>query len=506
MNDSAIVAAAYLAAAMPTIYSATYGREMDGLRVRPRRLRSRLGLPAIAALWLLAVSVPAYADAAAGRRAYEEGNYGRAMAEWQAAADKNDPEAEFGLGNLYEFGAGDLTQDYRRAAYWYRKAAEQGNVEAEYRLSLIDAAGADNFPSDLAAAYKWAVLAAGSPGVWGSLATDFKKLLDQVTTPDLRAEAEKRAAAWTAAPAITAAGPAAAIPAPPPPPAGKSGGCPGWPFPTLPCTEQFPALTGMPAPAQAPAPSPPVQQVAARPPPPAAAKTPPAAKPSPLVGLNEALARIDCASLQGRTAADGAAVITGTVPDAEQKAQLLRLAAEYFPAGRNEIAVDVVPPPICRSLVALNLLNPAGESAKDGLGLRLDNGSNRLREGDPIDLEVHAPDYPVDLRIDYFSLDGRVLHLKPGGGELAPELAAGKTHLFGDPANGEDWRAGGAPFGTELIAVVATPTPLALGVRPRVEEAVPYLRDLKRAFDRIDAGSGAPGLVATLLVETSGRQ
>ena len=28
---------------------------------------------------------------------------------------------------------------------------------------------------------------------------------------------------------------------------GKSGGCPGWPFPTLPCTEQFPALPGVSA-------------------------------------------------------------------------------------------------------------------------------------------------------------------------------------------------------------------------------------------------------------------
>jgi hypothetical protein len=474
--------------------------EMDRSRGATRGPRRRLGALAIAVLGLV-VSAPAYSDAAAGRRAYEKGDYGQAMAEWQAAADKKDPEAEFGLGNLYEFGAGDLTQDYHRAAYWYRKAAQQGNVEAEYRLSLIYGAGGDNFASDLAEAEKWADLAARSHGVWGSLATDFKKLLDQVTTPGQRADGEKRAAAWTEALAAVKAEvkpePAAAAPAQPPPSAGKSGGCPGWPFPTLPCTEQFPALPGMQGPPQPAAPSPPARAVANAPLPKA-----PEAKPA-LVELNAALARIDCASLHGRTAVDGAAVVTGTVPDAEQKAKLLQLAAQYFSAGRNEIAVDIVPPPVCRSLVALDPLRPS--SGTGGFGLRLDNGSNRLREGDPIGLRVHGPDYPVDLRIDYFSLDGRVLHLKPDGQEPPPKLAADATRLFGDAANGEDWRAGGAPFGTELIAVIATPIPLDLRDRPRIEEATDYLRDLRQAFDRIKASSRTPGLVATLLVETSGR-
>jgi hypothetical protein len=55
-----------------------------------------------------------------------------------------------------------------------------------------------------------------------------------------------------------------------------------------------------------------------------------------------------------------------------------------------------------------------------------------------------------------------------------------------------------------MIAVVAIPVPLALGDRPRVEEAATYLRALEKAFARIGAG-GPPGLVATLLVKTSAR-
>src|SRR5207247_159226 len=83
-------------------------------------------------------------DAGAGRDAYEKGDLNRAMAEWQAAAERNDPEAEFGLGSLYELGLGNLKQNYKQADYWYRQAADHGNVEAQYRLSLIWATGSED--------------------------------------------------------------------------------------------------------------------------------------------------------------------------------------------------------------------------------------------------------------------------------------------------------------------------------------------------------------------------
>src|SRR5262249_9651741 len=119
---------------------------------------------------LFAIASPAHADAASGRQAYERGDYQRAMEEWQAAADHNDPEAEFGVGTLYEFGAGELKQDYKRATDWYKRAATHGNSGAEYRLALLYSAGGENFEADLVEAYKWASVAAQSKGVWGTLA------------------------------------------------------------------------------------------------------------------------------------------------------------------------------------------------------------------------------------------------------------------------------------------------------------------------------------------------
>ena len=194
----------------------------------------------------------AWADAAAGSAAFDKGDYERAQAEWASAAERGDPDAEFGLGMLYERGDSDLKQDYKEADHWYEKAAEHGNIGAEYRLALIFAAGSDDFPADLVEAYKWILLASDK-----GLAIDVKSQLEAVLDRNQRTEAEKRAAAWKKAHAEPAAAASPSVPPSLPPPrasvaapttAAKAGGCPGWPFPTLPCTEQFPALGGAPAP------------------------------------------------------------------------------------------------------------------------------------------------------------------------------------------------------------------------------------------------------------------
>jgi hypothetical protein len=443
-------------------------------------------------LWLFALAPSAaQADAAAGRAAFEKGDYKAAMTEWQSAADHNDPEAEFGLGSLYELGAGDLKQDYKKADYWYNRSSEHGNVEAQYRLALIWAAGGDDLPADLTNAYRWVLLAGESKGVWGTLATDLKTQLDKVTSAAQRAEAERDAAAWKQARAAPKEEPAvSSAPAPAPVPANKTGstGCPGWPFPTLPCTEQFPPLPGAQAQPRQPA-------------------APQAVGKKPLEQLDDAMTRVDCASLRSRPLAQGSVSISGTVPDAAQKTKLVQLAARLFPNGQPDVAVEIVPPPLCRSLAELHAMHAVGLIAEGEIGLRLEGGSAQLREGDPIKLEVRAPAFPVNLRIDYFSLDGQVLHLRPQSGEPPPKLAAGSSRLFGNPAMGEVWSAGGAPFGTEVITVIATPAPLELGeARPTVELAADYLRDLKLALGHAENLSTTPNLVGILLVKTGPRK
>lgn len=52
------------------------------------------------------------------------------------AAESNNLEAQFKLGQLYEFGKG-VEQSFENASLWYQKAAESGLATAQYNLGLL---------------------------------------------------------------------------------------------------------------------------------------------------------------------------------------------------------------------------------------------------------------------------------------------------------------------------------------------------------------------------------
>lgn len=72
-----------------------------------------------------------------GLTAYEAGQYETARKIWEPVADSGDPDAQYGLGRLYEIGPGEIRRDYVRAAEWYRKAAAQGIASAQNNLGLM---------------------------------------------------------------------------------------------------------------------------------------------------------------------------------------------------------------------------------------------------------------------------------------------------------------------------------------------------------------------------------
>lgn len=451
----------------------------------------------------------ARADVAAGQQAFDKGDYARAMSEWQSAADKGDAEGQLGLGKLYEFGLGDLAQNYKRADFWYRKAADQNNAEAQYRLMLIWAVGSDDFPPDLAEAYEWLTLATESKGVWGTRASEVKPQFDRLVGLADQAKGKKLAADWKEDHSKPSApNPAAQTPASPGAAPG-SGSCANWPFPGLPCVP-IPSFPGA-QPAAAP-PVPPngaagqpttqAAQPVTQPPPQTGVPAPTGE--APIDQLNKALAQIDCAALHARLSAQGVPSISGTVPDDQQKAKIPQIATRIFPTGHPEIAVEVVPPPLCRSLAALNAIRLSGLLSDGNLSLRLPNGTTQLHEGDLIQIEVRAPLFPVALRIDYFSIGGQVLHLWPNNDETTVSLVGGQTRIFGQPGAHKVWAVGGAPFGAEFISVIATPTALDFGaLRRPVEPAEDYLRDLKTALGKSKTAAATPNIGAQLVVHTS---
>lgn len=91
--------------------------------------------------WLavLLAAAPALADVRAGTEAWARGDYVVAVQEWQAPAERGDPDAQFNLAQAYRLGRG-LPRDLAKAEDLYRKAAAQGHLQAadNYGLLMFD--------------------------------------------------------------------------------------------------------------------------------------------------------------------------------------------------------------------------------------------------------------------------------------------------------------------------------------------------------------------------------
>jgi TPR repeat protein len=97
----------------------------------------RLGLVmGLAAMGGALTAVPAAADVKAGVDAWSQGNYSRAVAEWQGPAASGDADAQFNLAQAYRLGRG-VDADIDRARDLYAQAAQQGHLKAADNYGLL---------------------------------------------------------------------------------------------------------------------------------------------------------------------------------------------------------------------------------------------------------------------------------------------------------------------------------------------------------------------------------
>lgn len=351
------------------------------------------------------------------------------------------------------------------------------------------------------------------PASMRALAAEAEGLLRDRTTgvpgPGPRPTTRRGKLRWLLVGGIAASGLAVAgaalvlWPRPEPPPRIAEKPSPPAPVAFTPAVAVSPSPSPSPPQPAAPPPAPtpvvpPAQEAAVTPPPPAHVKPPDARD-----QLAAAMANLDCASLRTTAAPDGKDVIAGTVSTAADRATLLAIAAQLSEAQRPRLDLEVVPPPVCGALVQFGDWQTGGVAATGGIDVRLSGGAETLHQDDPIAVDVTSrQDYPLNLRIDYFTLGGQVLHMWPNAGTATAAVAAGATQEFlkSGPGN-KVWRVGGAPFGVELISVAATRSPLDFGRElPAVELAGDYLGELKRALRQ--AGPSAQPRIATVLVHT----
>ncbi|MEO7497755.1 MAG: protein kinase [Massilia sp.] len=169
--------------------------------------------------------------------------------------------------------------------------------------------------------------------------------------------------------------------------------------------------------------------------------------------------------------------------------------------GVAQVSLDVQPvdPEKCAVVSTFAPYWIAHRRAGGGARLRLaapHAGPNAiLTEGDPLAVDVTTGASESFVSVDYFALDGSVVHLMPNPRARDNRAPPAYTATIGSMG---EW-AIGKPFGTELLVLMTTPVPLFDGLRPVSESRADYLPAVARQLKRIGARNGADKIAVDFL-------
>jgi len=207
------------------------------------------------------------------------------------------------------------------------------------------------------------------------------------------------------------------------------------------------------------------------------------------------LDRVPCAALNA-TLSNGNVSVQGFVsPDFDSKA-LERELRGLPGAGRVEASLVRVSDQAC---AVLDLYEPywrANKMSGQGTSIRTRAESGELTEGEPLVVQITTPAYDSYVSVDYYSLDGGVVHLVPGPRVQANQAPANYAATIGDLG---EWVIA-EPFGSELVAVLTTPRPLFEELREEAEAGEDYLQALGERLERLRRESGADKISADLVM------
>jgi type IV/VI secretion system ImpK/VasF family protein len=223
--------------------------------------------------------------------------------------------------------------------------------------------------------------------------------------------------------------------------------------------------------------------------------------PAPAERVAAQLQRYACADLALATGPDGSAHVSGFVASSEDGARVRQDVAALPQTKTPDFDLRIRAWPYCEVAAILKPYQLRNQDSKAGLRIEAPSApAGRLREGDAVRLQVTGPVYASHVRVDYFTADGAVLHLMSESARA--RLPARQTVTLGGNMP-TSWLVS-PPFGTVLVAVVASPAPFErLADRPPFELAPAYLAALRES---IAANPGSQRLVADFLfLETTAR-
>ena len=229
------------------------------------------------------------------------------------------------------------------------------------------------------------------------------------------------------------------------------------------------------------------------------APPPPAVPALSVAAVAPVLAKVPCSALLPSVRGD-ALQVQGYAPASFGLARLKETLSAVPGAGSINLDVQQVSDEKCG---IINLLAPywsGNRLAGTPVSLKARDGRTELVEGDSLIVEVTTPGYESYVNVDYFSIDGSVIHMVPSPRAKDNKAPPNYAATIGSLGN---WVIS-APFSTDIIVLLITPVPLFDKLRPESESGADYLRAVDKRLREIAARHG-PEKVAVDFMQISTR-
>ncbi|MGF6779882.1 protein kinase domain-containing protein [Paraburkholderia sp. GAS334] len=223
-----------------------------------------------------------------------------------------------------------------------------------------------------------------------------------------------------------------------------------------------------------------VTEAASSPPPPPAVPVP-APKPTlSMSAVTPLLVQVPCSALVA-SATDHTLHVQGFVPQRYGVAQLKSTLGAVPGVDTLNLDVQSLADDKCDEMKTLAPYWVKNWQTGRATSLHVRPAGGQLTEGDPLIVDVTTPGYDSYVNLDYYQLDGNVVHMVPG--PRAKDNQA-PPHYAATIGGGGDWVIS-KPFGSELVVLTITPVPLFDKLRPESESRADYLHALDTRLSQI---------------------
>ncbi|WP_169531680.1 DotU/TssL family secretion system protein [Azotobacter chroococcum] len=172
--------------------------------------------------------------------------------------------------------------------------------------------------------------------------------------------------------------------------------------------------------------------------------------------------------------------VSGYLPRREDEGRLRQAIQGLSGVKESSFELAIRIWPHCEVVELLKPWHQRNRGGRHGLTVTPTTGhSERFEEDERVTVKLRQADFDSYLYVDYYTVDGTVIHLypnrrEPDSGRL---ITAGENFTVGERI-AEGWEVG-PPFGQELISVIASRTPLYQGERVEFEPSSEYLPQLR---------------------------